>query len=210
MRNALFLVVLVLTSSSMAAAQSEYKKWEFFGGYSHNRVDTGLSDDDPDFDDFIDEREGFHGFNMSITRNVSRYVGLKFDFAGHFKKRDIPFLGTPAVLNIDSRIFNFLGGVQVKDNATDATFKPFGHALVGGAHFKTEGRFNGGCIGLFPSPCPSFSESDTGFAAAVGGGVDMRVSNRVDVRVIQFDYNPSRIADSTQHNFRIGVGIVFH
>jgi Outer membrane protein beta-barrel domain len=212
MRRALFLAIAVLTSSSLAAAQSEYKRWEVFAGYSHNRVDTGISDEDPDVDDIIDEREGFHGFNTSITRNVSRYIGLKFDFSGHFKEKDFDFpigVGT-STLNLDSRLLNFLGGVQVKDNSTDATFKPFAHALVGGAHRKIKVTFSGVCIAIVPSPCPNFTQGDTGFAGAVGGGIDIRASNRVDIRVIQFDYNPTRIANNTQHNFRVGVGVVFH
>jgi hypothetical protein len=209
MRKALFLALAILTSSSVAVAQPDYKKWEFFGGYSHNRVDTGIGDEDPALDDIVDEREGFHGFNTSITGNVSRYLGLKFDFAGHFKEKDFPF-PLSSTLNVNSRVFNFLGGVQVKDNSTDATFKPFAHALIGGAHVRNRVTFTGGCIAIVPSPCPNFTDSETGLAGAVGGGIDIRASNKVDIRVIQFDYNPTRVFDSTQHNFRIGVGIVIH
>lgn len=211
MRRALFLAIAVLGSSSLAAAQSEYKKWEVFAGYSHNRVDTGIDDADPDLDDIVDEREGFHGFNTSITGNVNRYFGLKFDFAGHFKDKDFSFLGEPDILNVNSRAYTFLGGVQVKDNSTDATFKPFAHALAGGAHVRNKVNFGGFCAAVVPSPCPpSFTETDTGFAAAFGGGIDIRASKQIDIRVIQFDYNPTRVFDSTQHNFRVGVGVVFH
>lgn len=209
MRRALFVALAILASSSIAAAQSDYKKFEVFAGYSHNRVDTGIGDSDPDLDDIVDEREGFHGFNTSITGNVTRYLGLKFDFAGHFKERDIPF-PLSSNLNLDSRVFNFLGGVQVKDNSTDATFKPFAHALVGAAHVRNKVTFSGGCIAIVPSPCPNFTDSETGLAGAFGGGIDIRASNKIDIRVVQFDYNPTRVFDSTQHNFRIGVGIVFH
>lgn len=205
MRRGLFLALALLTSGSVATAQSEHKKIEVFAGYSHNRVDTGIGDDDPDLNDIVDEREGFHGFNTSITGNVSRYLGLKFDFAGHFKERDIPFGGTSS-LNLDSRVYNFLGGVQVKDNATDATFKPFAHALIGAAHVRNRVTFSGGCVAIVPSPCPNFTDTETGLAGAVGGGIDIRASDRVDIRVIQVDYNPTRVFDSTQHNFRIGVG----
>jgi Outer membrane protein beta-barrel domain len=209
MRKALFLALAILTSSSVAVAQSDYKKWEVFAGYSHNRVDTGIGDSDPDLDDIVDEREGFHGFNTSITGNVTRYLGLKFDFAGHFKQRDIPFPFS-STLNVDSRAFTFLGGVQVKDNSTEATFKPFAHALVGAAHVRNKLTFSGGCIAIVPSPCPNFTASETGLAGVVGGGIDIRASNKIDIRVIQFDYNPTRVFEATQHNFRIGVGIVFH
>ena len=66
------------------------------------------------------------------------------------------------------------------------------------------------CIAIFPNQCTDFTETETGFAGAFGGGLDIRAGDRIDVRVIQFDYNPTRLFDSTQHNFRIGVGIVFH
>ena len=201
------IATLILACASIAAAQSDYKKFEFFGGYSHNRIDTGIGDDDPDLGDIIDEREGFHGFNTSVTGNVTRYVGVKFDFSGHFKSRT--FL-TDAV-DIDSRVFNFLGGVQIKDNGTEGTFKPFAHALAGAAHARNRVNFNSGCIAIFPSPCPDdFTASETGFAAAFGGGIDIRLNDRFDIRAIQVDYNPTRLFDSTQHNFRIGVGIVIH
>ena len=212
MFKTLLIATIVLACASIAAAQDDYKRFEFFGGYSHNRIDTGIGDDDPDLQDIIDEREGFHGFNTSVTGNISRYVGLKFDFSGHFKSRTVPFATITNAIDVDSRVFNFLGGVQIKDNATESTFKPFAHALVGAAHARNRVNFsNDFCAAVFPSPCPAdFTDSETGFAGAFGGGIDIRVNNRVDIRAVQIDYNPTRLFDSTQHNFRIGVGIVIH
>ena len=203
--------MLIFACASLAAAQSDdYKKFEFFGGYSHNRIDTGIGDDDPSLGDIINEREGFNGFNTSVTGNISRYVGLKFDFAGHFKSRTFPVGNIPDAVDFNSRLYNFLGGVQLKNNSSDVTFKPFAHALVGAAHTRNRVSVNdAGCIAIFPDPC-NFTETDTGFAGAFGGGLDIRASNRVDIRVFQIDYNPTKLFDSTQHNFRIGVGIVIH
>lgn len=211
MRRLVFLAIFVIACASMVAAQSnDYNKVEVYGGYSHNRVDTGIGDADPDLDDIIDEREGFHGFNASVTGNVNRYFGLKFDVSGHFKKKTFP-VGTTTI-ELDSDLWQFMGGVQLKDNSTETRFKPFAHALFGVARANNEGRFGpGGCIAVFPSPCSdTFEERDTGWAAAFGGGVDIRAGKRIDIRVIQVDYNPTRVFDSTQHNFRIGAGIVIH
>jgi len=206
---------IIIACASIAAAQSDYKKFEFFGGYSHNRIDTGIGDDDPELGDIINEREGFNGFEVSATGNFTRYLGIKGDFSGHFKSRTISFasIGAPnARLDLESRVFNFLGGLQIKDNSNEGTFKPFAHALAGVAHARNQVDFNADvCAAVFPSPCPAdFTESETGFAAAIGGGIDIRVNDRVSVRAIQVDYNPTRLFDSTQHNFRFGVGIVFH
>ena len=204
---------LINACASVAAAQSaDYKKWDFFGGFSHNRIDTGVGDDDADLDDFIDEREGFNGFNASIARNVSSKVGFKFDVSGHYKSRTLPIFSIQNAIDINSSLYNFLGGVQLKDNSSEATFKPFAHALVGVAHARNRVTISdSGCIAIFPSPCPSpFTETDTGLAGAIGGGLDIRAGNRFDIRVIQIDYNPTRLFDSTQHNFRFGVGVVIH
>ncbi len=59
------------------------------------------------------------------------------------------------------------------------------------------------------SPTVSFEESETGFAAAVGGGIDFRVNDRVDIRAVQFDWNPVRDNGQVSHNFRVGIGIIF-
>jgi hypothetical protein len=211
MSKTLLLAILMVCFGSTAFAQStDYNKWEFYGGYSHNRIDTGIGDDDPSLDDIIDEREGFHGFNTSITGNITRYVGLKFDVAGHFKEKTFPI--NTASVDVESSIWNFLGGIQLKDNSKEARFKPFGQALVGVAHARNKLDFsNDVCVAIFPSPCPlDFTETDTGFAGAFGGGLDIRASDRIDIRAIQIDYNPTRVFDSTQHNFRVGVGIVIH
>ena len=206
---------LIIACASIAAAQTDYKKFEFFAGYSHNRIDTGIGDDDPELADIISEREGFNGFEVSATGNFTRYLGIKGDFSGHFKTRNFDFgaFGSPnARIDVESRVFNFLGGVQIKDNSSEGTFKPFAHALVGVAHARNSFDFNADvCAAVFPSPCPADSTfSETGFAAAIGGGIDIKASDRISIRAIQIDYTPTRLFDSTQHNFRFGVGIVFH
>jgi hypothetical protein len=194
--------MMILALTSIAAAQSgDYKRLEFFAGYSHNRTDTGIRDDDPGLGDIFGKSESFHGFETSVTGNVSRYVGLKFDFSTHFRKRTVAFPTFPQPLEIDWRLYNFLGGVQVKDNSSEATFKPFAHALAGVANSRMNSRIEN----VFRA-----KDSDTGPAGAFGGGIDIRVSRRFDIRAIQLDYNPTKLFDDTQHNFRTGVGIVLH
>lgn len=212
MFKSILIGTIILACASIAAAQSDYKKFEFFGGFSHNRVDTGLGDEEPALADVINEREGFNGFEVSATGNFTRYLGLKGDFSGHFKNKTFGIPGLPGSnVEVDSRLFNFLGGLQIKDNSTEGTFKPFAHALAGVAHARNSVDFNNVvCVAIVPSPCSPFTESETGFAAAFGGGLDIRASDRISIRAIQVDYNPTRLFDSTQHNFRIGVGIVFH
>jgi hypothetical protein len=204
----LLLLLAACGGGTVALAQGtdDYNQYEFYVGYSHNRVDTNVREDNnTDFDDLFDERTGFHGLNASATGNVNRYIGLKFEFSAYFKDRTFNFGGRS--FNRDSQVYEFLGGVQIKDNLKTTRVKPFAHALIGVAHINND-------FGEFDIPGVDDDANDiledTGLAAAFGGGLDLRVNNRVDIRAFQFDYNPTRFFDRTQHNFRIGAGVAIH
>ena len=203
----LTIAALALAFASSAFAQSsDYNKIEFYAGYSHNRVDVGGAE----VPGFSGQHEGFNGFNTAVTGNVTRYVGLKFDLAGHFKQKTFP-VGPPASIDVDSNLFTFLGGVQLKDNSKEGKFKPFAQALVGVARGRNRVDFNNIiCAAVLPSLCTDITETDTGFGGAFGGGLDIRLNNRFDIRAVQVDYNPTNIFGETQHNVRIGAGIVIH
>lgn len=214
--------LILCSAASLAQGTDDYNKYEFYVGYSHNRVDVGrvrdIGDDDPDFDDLNDifnERRGFHGFEAAASVNLSRYVGLKFDYSYHQKS-----IGNE-VDNTTARLHNVVAGIQIKDSSRATRVKPFAHAMFGFARYALD-------LTELDDDIADFD--DAGFAAIIGGGLDVRVHPRVDVRVVQFDWNPmrfdfrdfgtriggplvpARTGDFTRtlHNFRIGVGAVFH
>lgn len=216
--NKLFLAFcLVIISGVCALAQSDYKKAEFYVGYSNNQVDTGANSSSGNAArDFFNDRLSFNGFEVSGVANVSRYVGIKADVSGAYKSQTFAgTVGTGATatnVTFDTRnsLYNFLGGVQIKDNSSSARVKPFAHVLAGAGHarYKVE---NTTCSNTLVTNCSSLitSDTETGFAAAFGGGLDIKVSNRVDIRAFQVDYNPIRLSGGTDHNFRFGFGVNF-
>lgn len=237
MKKVFGLAPLVCVCAALTFAQStnDYDRVNIFAGFSQNRVNTtdrdllniqapaGFNDAGGGID-LIDNRRGFNGFNASVTGSVSRYVGLKFDSSAHYDSDRIransiipclspPCQTSPVDFELRSSLYNFLGGVQVRDNAKSASLKPFAHVLVGAAHARSrvdEESLNRPCVLAVGAVCPGvFQRSDTGLAGAFGGGLDFRLSDRVDLRAVQLDYNPVRIDGATRHNFRIGVGIVF-
>ncbi len=219
MKKVFLLFCITMLSSVFALAQDDFHKGEFSASFSNNQVDTGLSDDNDDLRDFFQDREGFNGLELSGVGNLNRYVGLKGDFSAHFKdfEFNVPRVGTtPATgFKVDASIYNFLGGVQVKDNSKEGSrFRPFGHALIGVAHQRAKvdnSFFSSAFCGQLGVDCrQDFGESETGFAAAIGGGLDIKATERFSVRAFQVDYNPNRLGGSTQNNFRFGIGIVFH
>ncbi|MEP6925418.1 MAG: hypothetical protein ABI954_13205 [Pyrinomonadaceae bacterium] len=205
MKKLFLSLVLTFLYATIGFAQSdEYYKAEVFGGYSNNQVGVGSSDQDARA--FFGDKLSFNGFNASAVGNVSRYIGLKFDVSGHYKSETIDVPGTPISAKTDLSLYNFLGGVQIKNNSKTGRFKPFAHALVGAGRFKA--NVSGSFCSQSNAAC--FKASETGFAAAFGGGLDIRVSRRISIRAVQIDYNPVRIGGETNNNIRFSVGVIFH
>lgn len=196
MRKLFMAAILIACTAPFTFAQTtgdDYNKVDVGILFSHNRVDTGFNDPSQNF---ISEREGFNGVEGFVKGNVSRYVGLVGDYSFHRKSYN-ETIGA-SNLNFDVDLHTLMGGVEIKDNNKETKVKPFARGLVGFQHSRAKA-----------SGITSFSESDTGFSAAIGGGLDFRVSPRVDFRAIQFDYNPTRQSGETQHNFRFGIGFIF-
>jgi hypothetical protein len=219
MKSFLFAFGLVILSAIIASAQTDdIKKGEVFVGYSNGQIDTGV-DSGSSINAFFRDRKSFNGFEVSGVYNLSRYFGVKGDFSAHFNRQNLnsvftnPGGGTTTITTRnDNSIYNVLGGVQVKDNSESGRWKPFAHALVGVANERSKFQ-DVACTSSTGTTCPvGFTDqtfSNTGFAGAFGGGLDVRINNTFQIRVIQVDYNPVRIGGFTNHNARFGAGIVF-
>jgi opacity protein-like surface antigen len=212
--------LMILVCAGVGLAQttttSDYKKSEFFVGYSNNQVDTGLNSESGNaFRDFFNDRESFHGVNVTGTYNVTRYVGITGDVSATYNNKTFTIPNVPTgptttgtvSFKTNNSLYNFLGGVQVKDNSSNARLKPFAYALVGAGHGRTK---------IKDLNCPTGADctdltgsSETGLAGAFGGGLDIKINDKIDFRAIKVDYNPIKFDSGTSHNIRLGVGLVF-
>ncbi len=248
--------LVITVCAAPAAAQSgggDYRKAEFAASYSHARAAStfesetadipgegplttrycaqeGRDSFGPDFQRFFCERKGMNGFDASATFNFSRYVGVKGNVSAHFNSQsfsdtfDIGGGETfTANVNTRERLYQFLAGVQLKDNAKEGSaVRPFAHALAGVA--RQTARFR-----MPPSEGSDGFDAranETSFALKLGGGLDIRLSERVALRLIEVNYNPIfardrplagqgitvpiTVSGRTAHNFTVGIGIVFH
>jgi hypothetical protein len=200
---------IVLGVSVFAQTQTqtdEYNKNEYYFGYSNQQSGSF-------------QRSTFHGVEGSYTRNVSRWFGIRGTIS--YAKSDRTFVGTVTdpvngsynFQQTNSRsVANFLGGIQVKDNASKKRFKPFGYALGGVAvnrsTFKNLACASQNCPANVPL-LNNFTFRDTGISGAFGGGLDIKITDKIDFRAIQADYNPIYSDARVDNNFRFGVGIVF-
>lgn len=203
-----FTITIALSICALAQSNDDYKKTEFFVGYSYGQADLHFNNNPSVYR----ERTGLNGFNVSGVYNVNRYFGIKGDVSGTYANARISVQavvlpGTPStILTFDSKssLYNVLGGVQIKDNASEKRFKPFAHALVGAAF--SNNRTDIGCVTTII--CPG-APRRTSLAGAIGGGIDIRVNKKIDFRAVQIDYNPIKVGGTVDDNFRVGIGVVF-
>ena len=214
----LLCVSLLMCPAVVALAQNgktdEYPKFEFFFGYSA----LGDPTNEIGFTNNLKIGGSYainnNGFEASVTRNFTSYIGLKADFSAHFNNSNssgpVTFCNPTCTtstqdLHLKTRVYNFLAGPELK--ARNSTrFTPFGYVLGGAAH--TSAQFS------TPGP-PTFAllkKGDNGFALALGGGLDIRATKRISIRT-SIDYNPVFIQDSatSRRDFvRFSLGVLFH
>jgi opacity protein-like surface antigen len=212
MHKLLFASLLILCCVPLAGAQSaDRSRFEFFGGYSVLRIDYEPDPIDPRTQIptivAFAPKQTLNGFNASATVNLTGGFGLTGDFSGHFKTRSVADVLGGRISN-HVRIFNLLGGPQYRFSG-NSRVSPFVRALAGVA--ITRSRLE------VPSLNSTDNLSSTDFALALGGGVDVRVTDRVAVRVLQVDYNPIFLSsrnelgfgDVRADNVRFSFGVVF-
>jgi outer membrane immunogenic protein len=126
-----------------------------------------------------------------IWRNFSAVAEANGEHAGH-----IPGF------NVGLSLMNGLGGVRLRI-PTRSLLQPYGEVLFGGVH-----AFDG----YFPAPAGKLPTSyDTSFAMAIGGGLDLAVSQHIWIRVIHADYHYSELRNlqgDRQNQYRLSAGIV--
>jgi opacity protein-like surface antigen len=229
-KKLMIMMTLLLAFASVALAQDDYKKYEFYGGYSALYFDNLAGDTDiAAINDVLGGKQNLRGLNLALTGNFHKYVGIKFDYSLHLREDN--FSRPAGSGTVDTTVQNYLGGIQVKDNREEGPrFRPFAHALFGIANQKVDLDS--------PNMAAVFGISDyhvneSSFAMAFGGGVDIKVNKRFSIRPIQLDWNiinrgdqqtgtvlvptphqtvgsPFVVPGTRQDNFRIGAGIVIH
>ena len=182
--------LLVFTVPEVAMGQ-RVQGIEIFGGYAYLREDL-RSTYSPFY--LTPTRFGsnfpLNGWQASITENATDWLGITQEFGG--------FYGTQRLQGLDNHLstFSILSGPRLSYPRLKG-ITPFAHALFG---------YDQATVSL---PGSDLSVTSSSYAMALGGGLDVKVSRRLALRVFQADYYMTRDFGSTQNNFRFSAGVVF-
>ncbi len=208
MRKLFLLFAILLVAAPAGFAQGDYSNWEFFIGYAHERANNGADRLDvrgravsptgvTSRVDFVSKREPHHGVTGEVVANVTRNLGLVGNFAVTFADVDLQDRLSGKTFNAKITRYTVLGGPRYNFR-NSSVFIPYAHALFGATRYSANFKNN-------DFTCPDTSQ--TAFAMAVGGGLDIKASNRIDIRPIQVDYLPVFFSHGREDNLRFSAGI---
>jgi opacity protein-like surface antigen len=138
---------------------------------------------------------GGHGY---AEYNISKVLGLVAELGANH-------VGNVNGVQLSNTTFEYLFGPRF--NWRHSRFTPYVQALVGGE--RCSNRFNPA------SSNPRLFTSQNNFAAALGGGLDIAVTNHIAVKPIQVEFLTMQLSNSAanlnyvQNNLRYSAGLVF-
>ena len=204
MKKSIVLLGMVLLFALAAAAQ-DMPKMETFLGYTYVRANSATNI--PAF--------SANGASGQFVYNFSKYFGGVLDLGAVHN-------GDLGGFAIDSTAVNFLLGPRWSFRYSRIT--PYIEALFGGSYIAQSSRVSSivstPTTGLAPivpgQPITSrLVASQTAFAMAIGGGLDIKINKNVSFRPIGLDYYMTRFQnlrsgnDNNQNNLRYTAGVNF-
>jgi opacity protein-like surface antigen len=131
----------------------------------------------------------FHGWNASATGNINKRFGIVADFSGHYGSE----LG---LVRVNQNAHSFLFGPRLSFRGKRLT--PFVYSLFGATRFAESAVISG----------QHLSAASTGFSLAIGGGLDVKVNERIAIRAFQLDYFRPIVNDEPNNRGRLAFGVV--
>ena len=175
---------------------AETPAWDFFAGYSFQRVDVRQYYKSTSIIyTFRDRYINMDGFELSITENMNRWFGGTLQFTGHFETPVVTGFANSKSSNRE-RTFSIMYGPRFSHRMSFGM--PFGQVLFGAGHTS---------VAVIPTGPHA---SDTTFEMAVGGGFDLNLGRKVAIRALQVQYLPTNQVGTKKDKFQASAGIVFN
>ena len=212
MRKISCLAVLVVVAVGAASAQ-DYPRVETFAGFTYTRANSASNV--PAF--------SANGGGGQLAVNPNKWLGFVMDIGSVHN-------GNISDVHLDSTFTNFLFGPRI--SLRYSRIRPYFNVLFGGIRAGTSVGVNAtpvsgqpsqpiyvpGAPATVPPNTPVTLRavaSQTAFAMATGGGLDIKITRHVSFRPIGLDYFMTRLQnirsleDNNQHHLRYTTGFNF-
>jgi outer membrane immunogenic protein len=132
------------------------------------------------------------------TVSLAYHLKPAFSLVGEFQVLNN---GNVSATGHDLKLFTYLVGPRYSFVTSRSRLHPFGEVLVGGSHAS----------GSLYSTSAATSGKVNGFAASIGGGLDVALTPHITFRAVQIDYLLTKLpngANSRQNNLSLSTGVV--
>jgi opacity protein-like surface antigen len=220
MKKLLIAAVMMVMVCGIAAAQ-DFPKWEAFAGFSMLKPDLAgqssanildyllMGPNIYSFSKAMNYAGGnfANGFDVSVTRNLNSWLGVKGSFSSHFKSINVDGLESRSYSgmtepdttrwtgNMDYRRYTAVFGPEFSYRK-NSRVRPFAHALFGFSKMTADNINIRRIEHSEGNPDYVYAitgkmEGKSGFAMAFGGGLDIKAGKHASIRLVQLDYLPA-------------------
>lgn len=152
----------------------------------------------PGYMGFGDKSTKFGAIGVSIgyTKSISASTGITLD-AGYYThtKTENSYKDISNLLNITAGVTWVPGTQKNKKGLSVST-----HLLAGISNYTQKSK----------SPGNTTSNSEISFHANIGAALNLKLNNKLGIRLLQADYAPTFFYKTTQHNYRLGAGVYYN
>jgi len=179
MRRLLTLTPLLVLLTFVSAPRA-FSQVELYGGYSHLSLSSTPSN----------IGSSSNGWQGGIYLHLLGPFGAEADYSNHYGV-------SPRIPSGGGRYYvpKFTELYGPRFTLALPRIHPFVHALFGTVHGTAE--------------TPLGSRSENAFGLAFGGGVNVKATRHVWLRLIQVDYLRAQFTNNTQNDTRVSAGLVF-
>ena len=188
MNKIVFIVCLTL-AATLAQAQVP-TSGNVFIGYSYSGGDAVLHS--PSYFP-RSQSTSLNGWEGSFEGKFLPWIGIVADLNGRYGSQNLAACSIDICSNLKVNVKTYTLLVGPRVSVSVRKFTPFPHFLVGAGHSNNSAT--------------GYSDSDTSFATAVGGGLDYKLIPAIAWR-LQGDGLHTRFFGTTQNHFRFSTGLV--
>lgn len=166
-------------------APASFAQVELFGGYSYLRLAPAGA-----------TGQNANGWEAGLSAHLLGPLGVEADYSNHY--------GASSTATVAPG-FTELYGPRVQLFSLPR-IEPFVHGLFGTVHGVQ--RFPLGAPCTVGVPCPTRAVSENAFGMAFGGGLNVKATHHVWIRLFQVDYLRAEFNNSPQNEVRFSAGLV--
>lgn len=189
MRKLLVVLALVFLLT-VVSPPKVYSQIELYGGYSHLQLNGAPS--------IVGSNS--NGWEGGAYLHLLGPFGVEADYSNHYGV-------SPDSFSPGYYVPKFTELYGPRFTLALPRIHPYVHALFGTVHGVTAQPTIGAACG--PLGCPSPNLSENAFGMAFGGGLNVKGTRHIWVRLIQVDYIRAQFTNNTQNDTRISAGLIF-